>query len=183
MEIDIHQKEIALGNKYEIFLNGLPAYAASTELLQLYTVINLMDYVGQVQKLKIHRRPALFASKYDINLPDGSVLEFRTKSFWKNHFQCAAGPDRFDIYGHRGRKFSIFKNERQVAWWTKEAISWFEGDTYRIIADNDSDYELYIAFCLIIDHYAGRKNGNNMITIDLGSIGQARKFDPAWQPR
>jgi hypothetical protein len=110
-------------------------------------------------------------------------LEFRTKSVWKNHFQCQYGSENFDIYGHKGRKFSVYKNDRQVAWWDKQAVSWFEGDNYKLIADVDSDYELIMAFCLIIDNHLSNSNEGNTVTFDLGNIGpQAKAFDSTWLP-
>lgn len=89
----------------------------------------------------------------------------------------------FDIYGHRGRKYSVYKNDKQVAWWNKQSVTWFEGDNYKIIADYNSDYELIMAFCLIIDNHSRNDNNVRTVTIDFGHIGpQVKKFDPTWQP-
>jgi hypothetical protein len=59
----------------------------------------------------------------------------------------------YDIYGHRGRKYSIYKNDQQVAWWDKEAVGWFAGDNYKIFANANSDPELLISFCLVIGNF------------------------------
>lgn len=78
----------------------------------------------------------------------------------------------------------MYKNDEQVAWWDKKRVTWFEGDNYKIVADNKGHYELLIAFCLIIDNYLSNDKGNNSMTIDFGHIGpQARKFDKTWQPK
>jgi len=77
----------------------------------------------------------------------------------------------------------VYKNDTQVAWWTKQAVSWFSGDNYKIIADNNCNYNLIIAFCLIIDDY--KSNGKkSVINISIGRLGpQAKKFDPTWNPK
>lgn len=183
MEIDINQKKIAVGDKYKIFIDGQQTYTAATELFRLLAVIHLMDATG-AHRLTINRRFAWFKASYDIILNEGADLEFRTKSFWKRHFQCQYRSDVFDIYSHRGRKYSVFKNNNQIAWWNKQAVTWFEGDNYKIITDRDSNVELVIAFCLIIDNHSSNDKGNNSMTIDFGNIGpQARAFDKTWQPK
>lgn len=94
------------------------------------------------------------------------------------------GQDLYEIFGHKGRKFSVYKNDKQVAWWDKDAVTWFNGDNYKIIADKDSDYELIISFCLIIDHTSSNNNDGNTMTVDFGNIGSTvKQFDPAWQPK
>jgi uncharacterized protein YxjI len=182
MEIDINQKKIAVGDKYNIFIDGQLSHTASTEVFRFLAVINLFDVGGS--RLTINKKNWWFKAKYNITLNDNNVLEFRTKSFWKNHFQCQYGLNLFDIYGHKGRKVSVFKNDKQVAWWNKQKVTWFEGDNYKIIADTNSDNEIIIAFCLIIDNYNSNDKGGNTITIDFGSIGpQARAFDATWLPK
>jgi hypothetical protein len=86
--------------------------------------------------------------------------------------------------GHIGRKYSVYKNELQVAWWDKEAVSWFDGDNYKILADIDCDLDLIISFCLIVDNFSSNENDGNTVTYDFGNIGfQAKKFDENWQPK
>jgi uncharacterized protein YxjI len=183
MEIDIHQKKITVGDKYKIFVDGKVMYSASRELFSMLPVINLFTQSGTSKMLSIEKRFTFFKASYDLVFDNNVVLQFRTKSLWRKHFQCSSGPDLFDIYGHKGRKYSVYKNDRQVAWWAKNKVAFFEGDVYKIVAERDKGYELIIAFCLIIDNHFNNPGGNNSITIDLGHIGpEERKFDEAWQP-
>jgi hypothetical protein len=143
----------------------------------------LFDLTGNNQRLTITKRFS-WKTKYDITLGDNNILAFRTKSSWKSHYQCQLGSDLFDIYSHKGRKYSVYKNDRQVAWWDQQRVTWFEGDNYKIIADADSDDELLMGFCLIIDNSFSNSNEDNTVTINVGNIGpQARAFDPTWQPK
>lgn len=185
MRIDINQKKIAIGDKYKIFTDGQQTHSASSKLFSFLSVINLLDNESSRAKLTINQRWSWFSPKYDIQLYDNNYLAFRTKSFWKLQFQCQKGKDLYDIYGHRGRKYSVYKNDKQVACWDKEAVTWFEGDNYAIFADDDSDHELIIAFCLIIDNQFNNDKSfsTNTVTIDFGNIGgQVKKFNPEWQP-
>lgn len=184
MEININQKKISVGDKYKIFIGDQQAYSASTKLFRWLAEINLFDSIGGNAKMTMKKKWAWLRTSYDITRWDGYLFEFRTMSVWKRHYQCQAGSDLYDIYGHRGRKYSIYKNDRQIAWWDKNRVTWFEGDNYKIIADNNCDQELLISFCLVIDNAFSNDKNRGAVTINIGNIGpQARKFDPSWQPK
>jgi uncharacterized protein YxjI len=184
MIIDINQKKIAFGDKYRIHINAEQAYFASTELISFMPRLHLFSHQSNRARLSMEKKWSWFNTRYEITLWDGNKIEFTTASLWKSHYQCRFGNDLYDIYGHRGRKYSVYKNNLQVAWWDKEMVSWFEGDNYRIIADEDSNYELIMGFCLMLDNrYSDNDNGTT-VTIDFGSIGpEAKKFDEKWRPK
>ncbi len=185
MEIDINQKKISIGDKYQIFTDGQQTHSATRALLQLLPEINLFENnFGGRARMTINKRLSWFKAKYDITRWDNNVLEFRTKSYWKLYYQCQCGVDTYDIYGHRGRKYSIYKNDKQVAWWDKKAVTWFAGDNYKIVADKDCNVSLIISFCLIVDNFSSNDHDGNTVTYDFGNIGfQAKKFDESWQPK
>ena len=184
MEIDINQKKISIGDKYQIFIDGQQTHFASTKLFRLLAEINLFENSSGQLKYTIKKNWAFFSTSYDITGWDNNIIEFRTKSFWKRHYFCQVEQDLFEIFGHRGRKYSVYKNEKQVAWWDKKAVAWFNGNNYKITADKDCNYELIISFCLIIDNAFSNENNGSTLTIDVGNIGpQAKKFDPSWQPK
>ena len=81
-------------------------------------------------------------------------------------------------------KYSVYKNSTQVAWWEKEAVTWFEGDNYAITANNDCNVELIIAFCLIIDNHKSKSHSENAVSYNIGNIGgQIKEFDPYWRAK
>jgi uncharacterized protein YxjI len=184
MRIDINQQKISIGDKYKIYIDGHQTYTAASELFKFLSVINLLNNEGSHTILKINKLWSWFKPKYNITLYGNRILEFRSESFWKMHYQCQNGMNLFDIYGHRGRKYSIYKNDNQIAWWEKQAVTWFNGDNYSKLADNGSnDVELIIAFCLIIDNFYHADNEKSAVKFDIGNIGgQVRKFNPGWQP-
>jgi len=188
MEIDIKQKKISIADKYQIFVDGKQTYTASTKLFRLLSEIHLLEIGSNNPKYVIKKRWTLFKPAFDLRW-NNNVFEFRTKNFWKHHYYCKVGQDYYEIFGHRGRKYSIYKNNVQIAYWDKEAITLYKGDTYKIIADDDCNCELLISFCLIIDNKSSNNENNHndalfSTTIDFGNIGlQSKKFDPLWLPK
>lgn len=184
MEIDINQQKISIGDKYKIFVDGQETYQASQRLFRWLPELDLFKIGDEGTRMKIKKRLSWLRPRYDITRGGYDVLQFRTISIWKPRFECQAGADSYAIYGHRGRKYSIFKNDTQVAWWDKKAVTWFAGDNYKIIADRDSDIDLIISFCLIIDNCRSNNHEGNTVTIDFGNLGfQQKKFDESWQPK
>jgi uncharacterized protein YxjI len=184
MRIDINQKKIAIGDKFQVFIEGQPAYKASSELFRFLAVINLYKGEDTRPALTINKRWFFFKPAYDIRLHDTRTVEFRAGDFWKMEYKCHCSPDMYFIYGHRGRKYSVYRNNTQVAWWEMKAVSWFEGDNYVLTADSDCNIELMIAFCLIIDNHKNNRNGDNAVTYNIGNIGgQVKAFDPTWRPK
>ena len=184
MEIDINQKKISFGDKYQIFTDGQQTHYAARKLFNLLPVVNLFENKYEVPRMTIKRRFSWFKAAYDIIQWDSNIMEFRTVSYWKQHYNCLVGMDSYDIYGHRGRKYSIYKNDVQVAWWDKEAVTWFAGDNYKIIADKDCNVNLLVSFCLIIDNFKSDNHDGNTVNVDLGNIGfQTKKFDVNWNPK
>jgi hypothetical protein len=92
--------------------------------------------------------------------------------------------DTYDIYGHKGRKFSIYKNNVQIAWWDKNLMALFAGDQYKIIADSDCDKELIVTFCIIIDQFKD-DGSKGELNLDFGNVivPEVKPFDPTWRPK
>jgi len=185
MEINVNQKKISIGDKYTIFTDGVQTHTASKGIFQLLAEIKLFKVDNPQPVITINKRLFWIKPKYNITTWDSSVYQFRTISFWKMYCQCQCGPATYDIYGHRGRKYSIFKNNKQVAWLTKKSVTWFNGDNYTIVADNNADAGMLTSFCLIIDNWANSDGKNKgAINIDFGNLGLwAKKFDNTWQPK
>jgi uncharacterized protein YxjI len=182
MRIDINQHRISIGEKYDVFIDGQASYCAASSLFRILRVIDLYTVDGDMPLLTIKRRLSFIIRKYDI-LRKGDLYPFSVLKFWRRHFRCLVGRDIYDIYGHRSRKFSIYKNDVQVAWWEEASVTWFKGDNYAMLADNEADREILIAFCLIIDDSHSRKK-HGAVNVHLGYIGpEDRAFNPSWTPK
>jgi hypothetical protein len=160
MQIDINQIKLAKGETYQVFLNGQQSHFVTEEVDNYSPVINLYDIDDGRLKIVIKKRLSLvFARFYDIVRWDNSIVEFRTKSIWRLHYQCQCGSDAYDIYEHNNQGHFVYRNNSQVAWWDKDAwynkkISlWLSGRSYKMIAEDDCDIDLVISFCLIVDSF------------------------------
>lgn len=181
MIIDINQSAFAVGDKYRITVDGREEYRAAQKLLRLFKQIDLFRLEESDPVLSIVRRGDFYKASYDVIIGSESYW-FYGDSFWKPVFCCDMGNDRYDIYGHIGRKYSIFLDGRQIAWWEKNAVNFLSGDHYVITADDDATAAHLIAFCLVIDTWRSDRNDNKLFSFDIGSLLQAKKFDPSWQP-
>lgn len=182
MRIDINQKKITVGSQYKIFLNKKESYYAETQLLSFLPVLNLYPHDSFILRMRMSKLFSWFKPKYKIYFPNEDKIVFKSESLFKDVYSCTHQSDNYKIYGHKGRNFSIFKNEEQIASWKKEAISWFAGDNYTIWVNNDAYHELIISFCLIIDSIERKKNKGNILSYDFGNFIEARKTNPNWRP-
>jgi len=184
MIININQQKISFGDQYKIYLNKKPWYRASKQYLSFPTKISLYELETSAPKLILKRRWKWFKTQYDLFRNDSEPYKFRTINSWKSHYICHADGDVYEIFGHHGRKYSVYQNNVQIAYWNKNAVVWFDGDNYKIVANNDCDYELVMAFCLIIDNKYEDSNNGSMLTIDLGNFGsEVKPFNTQWKPK
>ena len=182
MQIRINQQRLSIGARYRISVDGRETHRAQAKLFRIFSEIELFSDEAVLARFVIKRRWDWFNAAFDLTRANGDLFELRTESFWRRHYSCQAGASRYDIYGHRGRKFSILKNDVQVAYWQKDLVAVFSGDNYLLVADDDSDADLLMAFCLAIDSYRSRRN-RGAIELDFHIGPQARKFDQEWRPK
>lgn len=178
--IQISQKKISIGEKYSISINGMPTLKAARRLWKLFPLIEVMHVQGGDPIYSIEQRYAFLRPSFIFNFGPNRY-ELTTISWWKRHYQVHMGQDIFDIYGHRGRKVSIFLNGRQVAWFDSAAVTFFSGDQYTIHADAAVSVDWMVAIVLFWDCYYNRRN-KSAVNIRFGSLVQAIPFDRTWVP-
>ena len=183
MEIIINAKAVSFTDSYEIAIDGKAGcYSAKRKLVDFDWVIQLMEKGNERPRMAMNKISSNSIHSYDITRWDNNVLAFRPNG---NNYFCQCGDDQYDIYVHKGRKYSIFKNDVQIAFWDKNAESWFSATHYKLVADNDCDFELLICFCIIADNFTKDENGGSgVFNIDLGSHGTGfKEFDLNWRPK
>jgi uncharacterized protein YxjI len=182
MEIKIEKKKISLKEGYVITIDGKQAYAASRGVWK--AGVQLFKDGSATPVLTIKPKFTWSRPKYNLVAPDGTIHLFETKKMYtKFDAICINGDDTYEVCGHRGRKYSIFKNNVQVAWWSKKAISFFAGDSLKLITDDKIDLDFILALCITVEHLKTRRRKNRYINMDFGKIFQSRKFDKNWQPK
>lgn len=186
MIIELSQEKWALGNKYLISVDDENSFYAESKLFRIFSEIGLFEYSISSPKFTIKRRWAWFNLAYDLIRSDKRVFKLKTVELRRGHYSCQVVHDSYDIYQNKGRRYSIFKNNIQIAYWEKDAISVYEGDYYRITADYDVDVELLICFCICIDNSYSNdtSKSSTTITYDFGNIWPtAKSFEETWKPK
>jgi hypothetical protein len=102
---------------------------------------------------------------------------------WKRVFVCEGNQECFRLYEHKGLKYSIFKNDRQIAAFVKNRIVIGRGNKYEIRVDADADLILVLCLALTVNS-AENDDKDASVTFDFGNIGpEDRPFDASWKPR
>ncbi len=184
MEIDIIQKKLSGKENYKVFLNGEEKYFAVSEAPSFLACVKLNDLGSDFPRVTIQQQWSWLKSSYTLTFEGGSVTQITTQSIWLRHYQCYVGGSAYDVYGHAGRRFSIYKDGSQIAAWSKQAAALVNGDNYRLLADDNADFDLLIGFCLIIDRQQSNFKGGRGLQLNVGGLGsEAKEFDLSWQPK
>lgn len=179
--IQISQKKIAIGDKYSIAVNGMQVLKAARRIFKIFPLIEVSPVQGGNVIFSLEQRFSWLKPSVVFTF-GGNIYELTTISWWKRHFQIHMGKDVFDIYGHRGRKVSVFLNDKQVAWFDSAAVTFMAGDEYNIHADAAVSVDWMIAIALFWDMWYNRSGNKGVVNIKFGAIIQARPFDKTWIP-
>ena|SRR4029078_4221443 len=111
MEININQRKVSAGDKYNIFTNEKQTHFVTAVLFKFLSVIDLFDTDNKRRRMTINKRFFFVRAKYDITRWDNATFKFRTKSFWKNHYRCAVGKICMMCMGIREENIRCIKTE------------------------------------------------------------------------
>jgi uncharacterized protein YxjI len=172
---------MAIGNKYSVSVNGTERFFAKSKVLRFLYEATLQDDQDSTV-VTIKKRFSFLRALYDLRLQNGRTFRFRQESLIKPVYTCANGAERYEIFGHLGRKYSIFRRGRQVAALEKNKIVILEGDEFSLEADDGLPPELLCGMVLIIDNIHHAHTNNNTVSIDFGNLFQARACNESWKP-
>ncbi|HTA82018.1 MAG TPA: hypothetical protein VK783_03740 [Bacteroidia bacterium] len=184
MQIDINRKAISIGEKYAVYLNGTQQWTASKEIFTWLARLHVLTFPEGSTIIDLDQENFWIKPLFTITVRDKEPLTFTTTSFWKLQYQCIDGNDTYNIYAHFGTKYSVFKNDIQIAYWEESMVNWFDGENIKIYADHNVDKELLISLCLIVDNINSSSNKRNTLNINVGNLGWwLKKFDENWRPK
>lgn len=131
---------------------------------------------------QIRKRFRLFKWKlyYDILDKNNTLIKLEPLNKRHSLYEIKRHQDLYHLKIHKGRKKSIFKNNKQIAAIDEPIVSVANRDTITIKADRDADLELIflIVMCHNIDI-----GGNYELTFDLGNISKMEEIDLNWKPK
>lgn len=166
-----------------MLINGQRCFIAVSKLFHFLSEINVEAIQSSDNHFKIERKWNFFGPNYSIQMGEKEPVFFETRSLMKLHYECVHEKDVYSIYGHKKRRYSVFKNGIQIAAWRQELVTWFDGDNYTIEADDDSNKEFIIAFCLIIDDYYSNQD-DSILRLNFFQLAwKMKEEDDQWKPK
>jgi uncharacterized protein YxjI len=181
MDMTVQERKVSFSSEYDITAPA-DSYYARKAILALTDKIEITKQDGAAAAhIQGHFSP--LRSKHDFIFADGRAFTFECEKMWTQVYACQGAGEAYTLYVHRGLKFSIFKDDRQVAAFTKNLVVLGSGNNYEIRMDSDAD-ALLIACMVITINSAEFDDDKESVSIDFGNIGpQGRRFDEAWEPR
>ncbi|MFM2284893.1 MAG: hypothetical protein RLZZ543_390 [Bacteroidota bacterium] len=166
-----------------MLINGQRCFIAVSKLFRFRSEINVEANNVSDTHFTIKQQWNFIGPNYSIQLGETPPVLFTTRSAVHLHFECVHGKDIYTLYGHKKRRYSVFKNGIQIAAWRHELVTWFDGDNYTIEAENECCKELITAFCLIIDNYYSNQQGA-ILRLNLFKFAWKMKdADIEWKPQ
>jgi uncharacterized protein YxjI len=183
VDISIQERKFSFTSEYDISAPGT-SYYAKKAYFSFNDRLQLQSSEGRIlAKIRGYFSP--FRNKHDFNIvEDGRSYRFWCEKIWKQTYVCEGNGEPFHLYEHKGLKYSIFQNDRQIAAFVKNRIVFGNGNKYEIRMDSDAD--LIVVLCMVLAINSSEEDNNNgtSVTIDLGNVGpEDRPFDASWEPR
>jgi len=181
MNITIRERKFSFTAEYDIEVPG-GRYYARKAYFSLTDKLKLQDDSGRLLA-RIRGSISLIRKRHEFLLDDGRAYRFHCEKFWKGVYVCEASQDSYRLYQHKGLRYSIFHNDRQVAAFQKNRIVFLNGNRYELRMDHDADLVLILCMVLTLNSSEQSGDDNSTITIDFGNIFEERPFDFSWEPR
>ena len=122
-------------------------------------------------------------NKHSFLLSDGRTYEFGCEKLWNQVYTCEGNGEIRQHYQYRGFNDSVFREERQIAAFTRIRVVWGKGNKYRLRMNRDADVVVVLSMVPTINTIE-HDDDESTVTIDFGSLGpEAKHFDEKWQPR
>ena len=181
MDVTINERAASFSTEYDISTPDRDLYARK-EMFTLLNKIELQTKGGDTLA-RLQGQFSVLRSKYEFDLVGGGDYHFECVDLWKGIYECRCGDDLLTLYQHKGLNHSIFKNERQIAAYSKNRVSFGKGNKYEIRMDTDANLTLILCMVLALS-VSDDNDDQTTVNIDFGSIGpEGKAFDTAWEPR
>jgi len=181
MDVSIQERKFSFVSEYDISAPD-SSYYARKALFSLTDKLQLKTQAGEIVA-RIRGLISPLRNRHDFFLQDGRVYHFRCQKLWTRVFVCEGDNETFRLFEHKGLRYSIFHNDRQIAAFVKNRVVFGSGNQYKIRIDSDADSIVILCLVLTINS-AEYDDDDSSVTIDFGNVGpEGKKFDESWQPR
>jgi uncharacterized protein YxjI len=181
MDVTIKEHSVSFASEYDVSTpNG--NYYARKKVFALTGHIEVHSEGGALVA-QIEGEFSPLRGRHEFIFHDGRRYQFSCEKLWTQAYKCEGSGEAYWLYQHKGLKFSLFKDDRQIAAIEKNRVVFGSGNQYQIQVDADAD--ILVVVCMVITiNTLEYDDDQDTVTIDFGSIGpEERPYDPAWQPR
>ena len=180
MDVRIRERKFSFFVEYDIQMSDRELYAKK-EWLSFNDKIKLQTSTGEsVARIRGYFSP--IHNRHDFLMADGRAYHFHCEKIWKQVYQCEGNGEKYRLLTHRGLKYSIFRDDRQIAAIERNRVVVGNGNEYSIQMDFDANPTVVV--CMMLTVNSSDDKNDNSVTIDFGNIGpQERQFDSSWRPR
>ena len=180
MDVTIKERSISLISEYDI-ITPAGEYYARKEFFSFTDNLELTTASGNLVA-KIEGEISPLRHKHDFHLTDGREYKFGCEKLWTRVYSCTGNGETYKLYEHRSRNYSIFKDDRQIAAFSKNLVVFGKGNQYDVRLDHDADLILILCMVLTINS-SENDDEDSTVTVDLGNLTQDHPFDESWEPR
>ncbi|HEY6377447.1 MAG TPA: hypothetical protein VIX90_18140 [Edaphobacter sp.] len=166
----------------------LSEYDISTPDASFYARKNFFGNSLQLQNkngrdvAKIQSRFSFFRNEYDFELTDGGIYRFQCEKRLKGVYLCDHNEDHLYLYRHKGVRYSIFKDDRQIAAISRNRVVIGKGHRYEIAVNADANIVVILCMMLALNTPEDDPN-DSTVTYDCGNVGpEERPYDESWRP-
>src|SRR6266511_2924189 len=110
MEIIINEDPLLAGKEYKIYIKDKLSFIACSSLINLTPITNMIEPPNDIKVLTLKKRISLFKCRYSIIYPDNDTYFFNAETIWNNYFTCTYSSDNYEVYLHKQRRYSVYKN-------------------------------------------------------------------------
>jgi len=181
MNATIKERKFSLRSEYDI-TSPTAVYFAQKAILSLLASLEIRTQNDRVVAT-IHGNFSISHASYDFALADGRNFHYQCEKVWKGVYSCQGPSGNYHLFQHKGVRYSIFKDDTQIAAITRNKLVLGTGHEYDIQMNADADLIILSCMILALNTESSSDDGQNSVTYEFGNIGpEDRKFDESWQP-
>lgn len=177
MNVTIQERKFSFRSEFDISAPSGSFYARKS---LVGNGLQLQTRSGQ-DIVHLRSRLSFLRNKYDFEFAAGAIYHFQCEKRWKGVYLCERDDDRFRLYRHKGVRYSVFQDDRQIAALSKNRVVLGKGNRYDITMNADANVVI-IACMVLAVNTSDNDDHQESVTYDFGNLGPEDKpFDESWE--
>jgi hypothetical protein len=148
LDVAIQEKSFSFGVEY-VIETPKTTLQANKKIFSLLPHITLQSADGST--IATITRWSLVRSSFTIDLAGFGIYKYHTEKLWKGVDICEGDGGPFHLYAHRGVRYSIFQNDRQIAAFSRNRLIIGNGRNFDLRANSDVNLPLIISMVLCLN--------------------------------